>query len=163
MLKIISNYININIDLSIENYVKIINQLIVNMRKKNIKKQIIIFVNEHIFNNSLDNIENVFMFNFYSKQFPNLLFSEKVINIDKSLLINNIRLNWPCDISTNDIEKLLILYIDYSTYNKVVVNDYKQYLGFIIINKILEINKDVRLVYNDIIPEIYENCIKSLI
>ena len=133
------------------------------MRKKNIRKQIIIFVNEHIFNNSLDNIENVFMFYFYSKQFPNLLFSEKVINIDKALLINNIRLNWPCDISTNDIEKLLILYIDYSTYNKVVVNEYKQYLGFLIINKILEINKDVRLVYNDIIPEIYENCIKSLI
>ena len=83
-------------------------------------------------------------------------FNRKQIEWNKSLK----QIVWQRIIKHKILLQSIVLYM---LGKKVVVNDYKQYLGFLIINKILEINKEVRLVYNDIIPEIYENCIKSLI
>ena len=42
--KIVTNYIHFKMDLSIENYIKSIKKLIINLKNKNLKKSIIIFI-----------------------------------------------------------------------------------------------------------------------
>lgn len=94
--KIVTNYIHFKMDLSIENYIKSIKKLIINLKNKNLKKSIIIFINTNIFGNDLDDLEGVIIFKLYSKNFPNIIVNNNVENIEKQILINQIKLNWPC-------------------------------------------------------------------
>lgn len=163
--KTISNYAKINIDLSIENYISIIKQLIINMKKRNLKKQIIIFLNTNIFCDKLDDLNDVFLFKFYSNDFPNILINDEIENIDRAYLINQLKLNWPCDIKTNIINDIINkFFLNISIKLDVEVEDYILYVGYKLISKILSLNKiKCKYVGNyENIPQLYKNFINLI-
>ena len=163
--KIIVNYIQFKMDLSIENYIKIIKKLIINLKNKNLKKSIIIFINTNIFRNDLDDLDGVIIFKLYSKHFPNIIINNTVENIEKQILINQIKLNWPCEIENETIYEIVENFAkDLSVSKKIYTDDYIKYVGYILISKILQLNIDCKLTNFDTskIPICYINFIKSL-
>ena len=78
-----------------ENYIKVIKQLIYNLKKKNLKKIIILLVNTNLFKDELDDLDDIIIFKFYSRKIPNIMISNEIINIDLNLLSNQLLLNWP--------------------------------------------------------------------
>ncbi len=163
--KIMSNYIIFDIDLEIDNYIKIIKKLIQNIQNKKMKKTILILVNTHIFGDTLDDIENGIIFKFNTINFPNILISNRIVNIDKDLLINQLHLNWPCEISNSEISKYLnYFFAEYSEKLAIITSDYKKYTAYKLIEKILAINVDCTLEVKDEdnIPNLYKNFMQSL-
>lgn len=166
LVKIINNYMKIDIDLTIDNYIKIIKILIYNLKNKNLKKSIIIFVNNNIFKNTLDDLNNVTIFKFYSNDFPNILIDNEVINIDKNILINQIKLNWPCEILNEECHKIVEKFKNIiSINNEISTTNYYEYIGYKIIIKVLNTNLICKLeiVDEDAIPLLYKNFIKTLL
>ena len=163
--KIITNYINFKMDLSIENYIRIIKQLIKNLKNRNLKKSIIIFVNTNIFEDNLDDLEGITIFKLYSKQFPNIIVNNNIENIDQNILINQVKLNWPCEIEIDKINNIIQSFsYDISLNKKIIIDDYIKYVGYILISKILEINIDCKLNTNiNNIPNSYKNFINDCI
>lgn len=163
--KIVTNYIHFKMDLSIENYIKSIKKLIINLKNKNLKKSIIIFINTNIFGNDLDDLEGVIIFKLYSKNFPNIIVNNNVENIEKQILINQIKLNWPCEIENKIIYEIVENFAkDVSINKEIYTDDYMKYVGYILISKILQLNIDCQLTNYDTnkIPSCYINFIKSL-
>jgi hypothetical protein len=163
--KIVTNYIHFKMDLSIENYIKSIKKLIINLKNKNLKKSIIIFINTNIFGNDLDDLEGVIIFKLYSKNFPNIIVNNNVENIEKQILINQIKLNWPCEIENKIIYEIVENFAkDVSINKEIYTDDYMKYVGYILISKILQLNIDCKLTSYNInnIPSCYINFIKSL-
>ena len=163
--KIVTNYIHFKMDLSIENYIKSIKKLIINLKNKNLKKSIIIFINTNIFGNDLDDVEGVIIFKLYSKNFPNIIVNNNVENIEKQILINQIKLNWPCEIENKIIYEIVENFAkDVSINKEIYTDDYMKYVGYILISKILQLNIDCKLTSYNInnIPSCYINFIKSL-
>lgn len=163
--KIVTNYIHFKMDLSIENYIKSIKKLIINLKNKNLKKSIIIFINTNIFGNDLDDLEGVIIFKLYSKNFPNIIVNNNVENIEKQILINQIKLNWPCEIENKTIYEIVENFAkDVSINKEIYTDDYMKYVGYVLISKILQLNIDCKLTSYNInnIPSCYINFIKSL-
>lgn len=163
--KIVTNYIHFKMDLSIENYIKSIKKLIINLKNKNLKKSIIIFINTNIFGNDLDDLEGVIIFKLYSKNFPNIIVNNNVENIEKQILINQIKLNWPCEIENKIIYEIVENFAkDVSINKEIYTDDYMKYVGYVLISKILQLNIDCKLTSYNInnIPSCYINFIKSL-
>lgn len=163
--KIVTNYIHFKMDLSIENYIKSIKKLIINLKNKNLKKSIIIFINTNIFGNDLDDLEGVIIFKLYSKNFPNIIVNNNVENIEKQILINQLKLNWPCEIENKTIYEIVENFAkDVSINKEIYTDDYMKYVGYILISKILQLNIDCQLTNYDTnkIPSCYINFIKSL-
>ena len=163
--KIVTNYIHFKMDLSIENYIKSIKKLIINLKNKNLKKSIIIFINTNTFGNDLDDLEGVIIFKLYSKNFPNIIVNNNVENIEKQILINQIKLNWPCEIENKIIYEIVENFAkDVSINKEIYTDDYMKYVGYILISKILQLNIDCKLTSYNInnIPSCYINFIKSL-
>lgn len=163
--KIIVNYVNFKIDLSIQNYIKIIKKLLYNLKIKNMKKTIIILVNTKIFNDSLDEIENATILKFFSNEFPNILISNEIMNIDKRLLYNQLRLNWPCEISDKLVEELILSFFqDYSVLEVIHTRDYIKYIAYVIMSKLFQIDVKCKLstTSNEKIPSVYLNYLNQL-
>lgn len=163
--KIVTNYIHFKMDLSIENYIKSIKKLIINLKNKNLKKSIIIFINTNIFGNDLDDLEGVIIFKLYSKNFPNIIVNNNVENIEKQILINQIKLNWPCEIENKIIYEIVENFAkDVSINKEIYTDDYMKYVGYVLISKILQLNINCKLTSYNInnIPSCYINFIKSL-
>lgn len=163
--KIVTNYIHFKMDLSIENYIKSIKKLIINLKNKNLKKSIIIFINTNIFGNDLDDLEGVIIFKLYSKNFPNIIVNNNVENIEKQILINQLKLNWPCEIENKTIYEIVENFAkDVSINKEIYTDDYMKYVGYVLISKILQLNIDCKLTSYNInnIPSCYINFIKSL-
>lgn len=163
--KIVTNYIHFKMDLSIENYIKSIKKLIINLKNKNLKKSIIIFINTNIFGNDLDDLEGVIIFKLYSKNFPNIIVNNNVENIEKQILINQLKLNWPCEIENKTIYEIVENFAkDVSINKEIYTDDYMKYVGYVLISKILQLNINCKLTSYNInnIPSCYINFIKSL-
>lgn len=163
--KIVTNYIHFKMDLSIENYIKSIKKLIINLKNKNLKKSIIIFINTNIFGNDLDDLEGVIIFKLYSNNFPNIIVNNNVENIEKQILINQLKLNWPCEIENKTIYEIVENFAkDVSINKEIYTDDYMKYVGYVLISKILQLNIDCKLISYNInnIPSCYINFIKSL-
>lgn len=163
--KIISNYVKFDIDLSIKNYTKIIKQLIYNLKVKNPKKIIVILLNERIFHDELDDLGDIYMFKFNSINFPNILIGEKIINIDRSLLLNQLILNWPEQVSEEKLNKIMEMFITYYKNSDTLITcDVYSYIGYKLISKILSIKCTCiyQNEFNNNLPEIYKNYINSL-
>lgn len=164
IMKVITNYIQFKIDLSIENYIKIIKKIIINLKNKNMKKSILIFVNSHIFGNSLDNLENITIFKFYDTAFPNIYIGSKIVNIDQELLLNQLRINWPCEISDNLLRTYIQSFVLDITNQIITTENYQKYVAYILISKALQIqiNCHLEIVSLDSIPDSYIKFINSL-
>ncbi len=163
--KIINSYISINIDLSIENYIVNIRKLIHTLKEKNPRKNIIILLNTKIFANSLDDLDNVYIFKLYSNHMPNILIKDEIINLDKTLLINQLLLNWPYDTKEEDINNLIEnFFLKYSISNILTIDNLNEFVGFKLISKILNLKVDfnVNNNLNESIPDLYKNYINSL-
>lgn len=162
--KIISNYISINMELSIDVYIDIITILIENLKLKNQRKKIIILLNEKIFESKLDCLNDVIIIKFYSRSFPNLLISNDIINIDKDLLCNQLKLNWPCDINNKQIESFLNDFFNNDFISNTIITDnYYNYIANIIITKILNLNIKCSYSKNlDSLPQLYIEFLNSL-
>lgn len=163
--KIVTNYIKFDIDLDLNNYVKIIRKLIYNLIEKKTKKTIVLLVNSNIFNNELDEIDRAIVFKFFSEDFPNIIIGNDIINIDKGIIMNQIELNWPCEISNNEIKKILTRLISKLNFkSNIITTDFKEYICCKIISKSLNISIRCSLIECNLddIPEIYKKFIKSL-
>lgn len=55
----------------------------------------------------MDDLEGVIIFKLYSKNFPNIIVNNNVENIEKQILINQIKLNWPCEIENKIIYEIV--------------------------------------------------------
>lgn len=162
--KLITNNSEISIDLNIYNYIRHLKQLINNIRQKNIKKTIIIFLNIKIFGDLLDEISEIILFKYYTSTIPNILIDEKVINVDIELLENNIRHNWPIeDITFDEIQNYIKDFTSELMLNEIIIYHYKKYIAYQIITKILEIDLKMNLFCNIAeIPNVYSEYIKAL-
>lgn len=163
--KIINNYINISMDLSIENYLNIIKILIKNLKQKNMKKRIIVFINEKIFDNKLDDIEDIICFNFNSSKFPNILIGDEIINVDLNLLVNQVILNWPCTIEIEKIELIILKFFKHIQINNdIYAQNIEEYIGFKLLTKILNLNMNILFNTENVenLPLIYKNYINQL-
>lgn len=164
IMKVITNYIQFKIDLSIENYIKIIKKIITNLKNKNMKKSILIFVNTHIFGNSLDSLDNVTIFKFYDDAFPNIYIGSKIVNINQELLLNQLRINWPCEISDNLLRRYIQNFVLDMTNQIITTENYQKYVAYMLISKALQIqiNCHLEIVSLDAIPDSYIKFINSL-
>lgn len=163
--KIINNFINISMDLSIENYLNIIKILINNLKQKNMKKRIIVFINEKIFDNKLDDIDGIICFNFNSTKFPNILIGDEIINVDLNLLVNQVIMNWPCTVEIEKIESIILNFFKHIQINNdIYTQNIEEYIGFKLINKILNLNLNILFNTENIenMPLIYKNYINQL-
>lgn len=163
--KIINNYINISMDLSIENYLNIIKTLISNLKQKNLKKQIIILINEKIFGNSLSDIDGILCFNFNSSFFPNILVANEICNVDLDLLVNQLIINWPCTISNDKLEKIIKKFFkQLQTNNEIYAHNIEEHIGFKILIKILNLNLNsiFDIQENLHVPDIYKKFLNQL-
>lgn len=164
--KIISNYIYIKMDLNLEKYSKIIKILINNLKNKNIKKNIIIFINNNIFENILDDIENIYIFKFYNKnEFPNILIGNQIINLDKELMINQLIINWPTVISYEEVSVYLTMFCeDFQVNSMLKIDNYKKITAYKILEKVLNIPLNIQYILDEQnIPKLYFSFIKNLI
>lgn len=163
--KIITNYVSFDIDLSIDSYIQIIRKLIYNLKTKNPKKIIVILLNTKIFDNELDDLRDIYIFKFNSQNFPNILISDSIVNVDKNLLLNQLILNWPSKISESELINIINAFMaSYITSNNTVISDINMYIGFKLISKILNLKCECRYQSNsnNNLPEIYKNYINSL-
>lgn len=162
--KMISSFIEFNINLSIEYYVSIIKKIIKAIRENNNKKIIIILINSKIFKNSLDDLEDVYIFKFFDSSFPNILINDEINNVDLDLLELNLEKNFPLYINRENARNIAINFFDQLRVNgTIIAKDYEELVGFNIINHILNIkNKICCLLDHKIMPEIYVNFLKSL-
>lgn len=159
--KIINNFIKVDFDLKIENYIRIIKQLIHNLKKKNMRKMIVILINTNLFKKELDDLEDVIIFKFYSKDFPNIIISNEIVNIDLNLLSNQLLLNWPTDIVITKIRQIIeTFFAEFS--KKMIVKNIELYVGYKMIIKLLELSIECVLEDQNYLPEIYKNYINSL-
>lgn len=159
--KIISNFIKFDIDLTIENYIKVIKQLIYNLKKKNLKKMIVILINTNLFKEELDDLGDIIIFKFYSKNFPNIMISNEIINIDLNLLTNQLLLNWPTNIENSKIKNIIKRFFkDFA--REMITNDIELYIGYKLIIKLLDLSIECKLEEENYLPEIYKNYINSL-
>lgn len=159
--KIISNFIKFDFDLTIKNYIKVIKQLIYNLKKKNLKKMIVLLINTNLFKEELDDFNDIIIFKFYSNKFPNIMITNEIINIDINLLTNQILLNWPTNIENSKIENIIKRFFnDFS--KEIITNDIELYIGYRLIIELLNLSIECKLQEENYLPEIYKNYINSL-
>lgn len=159
--KIINNFIKFDFDLTIENYIKVIKQLIYNLKKKNLKKMIILLVNTNLFKDELNDLDDIIIFKFYSRKIPNIIISNEIINIDLNLLSNQLLLNWPTNIENSKIENIVKRFFrDFS--REMCTNDIELYTGYTLIIKLLNLSIECKFEEENYLPEIYKNYINSL-
>lgn len=159
--KVINSFLSIKMDLSIYNYISVIKKLIYNLKQKNIRKNILLLLNTKIFNNELDDIENILILKFYSNVIPNIIIHNSIVNIDLDILINQIRLNYPTDIDDKMISNHIKLFCNDILHNEIIISDYKIYISYIIIMKILNINfKIIPQININEIPNEYKEYLK---
>ena len=83
----------------------------------------------------------VIIFKLYSNNFPNIIVNNNVENIEKQILINQLKLNWPCEIENKTIYEIVENFAkDVSINKEIYTDDYMKYVGYVLISKILQLN-----------------------
>ena len=122
---------------------------------------IVILINTNLFKDEIDELEDIIMFKFYSKEFPNIIISNEIINIDLNLLTNQLLLNWPTNIENYKIEYIIKRFcVDFS--KEIITNNIELYIGYRLIIKLLNLTIECKLEEQNCLPEIYKNYINSL-
>lgn len=160
--KLISNFVNISMELNMSNYVDIVKKLIYYTKANAIRRNIIILCNSLIFKDVFDDIDDIYLFKFYSNKFPNIIIGNEIVNSDKEIIRNQVRLNLPTVISDIEIDKYLDNFC-FEYKNTIIVNDYKKYAIYLIIKNVLNLKFDIKLdLCNFENQQIYKEYINSL-
>lgn len=162
--KIITNYIEFDINLSIEYFISIIKQILKSFRESNNKKIIIILVNSKIFKNTLDDLKDVYIFKFFGYSFPNIIINDQINNIDLEFIEQYVVTTFPIYINKENVKNIAINYFNQLSTNDIVIaKDYEELVVFNIINSIYNLkNKICCLLDLKMMPEIYDIFLNSL-
>lgn len=160
--KLISNFMCLNINDSINELVEKTVILLEKYIEKNPNKSVICLVNNHLFQDKLEKIENVYTFNFNNMREYNLLLTNTLDTYEHDLLVNHIKMNWPYDIESEEVSDLINIYNkNYLSKGEFLIKDFKIYIIGMLLNFHYQSNFQL-LIEDKNIPENYLNFIISL-
>lgn len=143
-VKLASNFGVFKNNVNLKKYLEILKKLLEDLITNNPRKTFIIFTNDKLINDAIDDLENVFIFKFNGNGPYNIFIDKDVLNFDYELIINHYKLSWPTDISRHDLRGILNRYISEYHQNSITeIYDVEMYVAAILFNQVMNIHKSV--------------------
>lgn len=111
IVKLVTNFGIINNKMDLNKYLAILKKLLHDLIINNPRKTFIIFTNDKIIGDVIDDIEGIYIFKFFGQGPYNIFIDKEVLNFDYDTIINYMKLYWPVEKSIIDIKILLDRYI----------------------------------------------------
>lgn len=121
--KLFLTFSELDLDLSLYEYVKKVDNLLNRIIERNPKKTFIIFKDYEYFDLDFISRENVYVFEINSPKEQNIIIANEVKNFDYEKTISYFKLMWPLDIEKKALSNLLNQYINLYLKNNLRITD----------------------------------------
>ncbi|HPK58398.1 MAG TPA: hypothetical protein PLF33_03225 [Bacilli bacterium] len=164
VVKLVTQFAEFENQIDSREYLKVIKILLQSFIEKNPNKTIIVFTNENIIGNVLDDVDGIIIFNLYAKNGYNVFIDEQVLNFDFHVVYNHINLNWPISLERQKLNELVDRYINVFHANKITeIYDVEMYIAGNLFNQIMHIDRRLTFKGNLFdLDEPYREYIKSI-
>ena len=144
--KLFLTFSNLNLEISLPEYIKKIDKLLNHLIERNPKKTFIIFKDYDYFHIDFISQENVYVFEINSPKENNIIIVDEVKNFDFEKTISYLKLMWPVEIEKQKLNSVLKNYINLYLKNNITkTNDSEIFITSYFLNKLYNLDYKIEI------------------